>query len=798
MNVTNNLKLPQYTEEDIFDLQDINKSYDSIDKAYKEVIDFKNEIPKTNATAEVIDARGGKETLGERLNEFDEQLEHIPKYQYVDYFRFGAKGDGTTDDTEAIYNTHVWANQYNVPIRNQSGIFKLDSHKIIPVQTNCYLYGTKFIINEAKDIYFEIKSKKEKINLNIENYKNVFRTKVNAIPSLKDYENSFLYFEDSTIRTGKRYGTTQDFALQDFIVVGKGGKIVGDIQHDILNPTLIECYPFDDNNLEFNGANFDLICEGTPFKDFGIGGLLITRSNVTVNDVIMLPNHSNLHSSGSIYIGKCANVIINNSTFIPRIPKTVNTGTYGIGADRVINLQFINCNGESTSIAGGTENYWGVMGTNLIKDLLIERCNFNRVDCHFQAYNIKINNSTIGNRGITVCGGGILEITNINISALDILTLRNDYGARWNGDIIINNINWTPFSDDVISIIKAVPNGDGSHDYGYELLLAKNINIDNIKMYQLYTSINSIPILRLFDNDTFNGDYYLPNNIKIKNLSFINRYNLRGFIFSNNTHLYKFKAKNSHTYNGVNDIKTNANLTIDNVTLHDFKQSNPLSSDGLQTVGHFIIDKTVNDNIYSDPYQFCPKIIFRNLDGLILKHRGLRSYVEIDNCKCLFIDGYGYSLHSTSNICNFTKIIDSEICPAISEGAYATVSNRFSLFIAGEIDNTKLYPIYTTAYKNDLNCYKYLIDTSNRRIGKLDVFNIICNNVILKNFDLTALGLNDTDIESVLINNNNPRYSRIYGTTANRQHNDKVPFWYWDTTISKPICWNGASWFVPN
>ena len=75
MNVTNNLKLPQYTEEDIFDLQDINKAYDSIDKAYKEVIDFKNEIPKTNATAEVIDARGGKETLGGRLNEFDEQLD---------------------------------------------------------------------------------------------------------------------------------------------------------------------------------------------------------------------------------------------------------------------------------------------------------------------------------------------------------------------------------------------------------------------------------------------------------------------------------------------------------------------------------------------------------------------------------------------------------------------------------------------------------------------------------------------------------------------------------------------------
>ena len=81
MNVTNNLKLPQYTEEDIFDLQDINKAYNSIDDAYgniddtyKEIVNIKDEIPKTNATAEVINARGGKETLGKRLDEFGSQL----------------------------------------------------------------------------------------------------------------------------------------------------------------------------------------------------------------------------------------------------------------------------------------------------------------------------------------------------------------------------------------------------------------------------------------------------------------------------------------------------------------------------------------------------------------------------------------------------------------------------------------------------------------------------------------------------------------------------------------------------
>lgn len=117
MNVTNNLKLPQYTEEDIFDLQDINKAYSNIDNAYKEVIDFKNEIPKTNATAEVINARGGKETLGKRLDEFGSQLDNI-KYdcisEIVNVLDFGAYLNGKDDDSEA-FNKALRVGNVKVP-----------------------------------------------------------------------------------------------------------------------------------------------------------------------------------------------------------------------------------------------------------------------------------------------------------------------------------------------------------------------------------------------------------------------------------------------------------------------------------------------------------------------------------------------------------------------------------------------------------------------------------------------------------------------------------------------------------
>ena len=111
MNVTDNLKLPQYTGEDIFDLQDINKAYDTIDKAYgdiddtyKKVVDIKDEIPKTNATAEVINARGGKETLGKRLDEFGSQLDNITHQRLTTITpqMFGCVGDGFTDDTKGL------------------------------------------------------------------------------------------------------------------------------------------------------------------------------------------------------------------------------------------------------------------------------------------------------------------------------------------------------------------------------------------------------------------------------------------------------------------------------------------------------------------------------------------------------------------------------------------------------------------------------------------------------------------------------------------------------------------------
>ena len=102
MNKTPNLDLPQYTYDDVFDLSDINGAYKKIDETYKEISDnYKKAIGNSTISGaidnlELIDARGGFDNLGERL-------EDIEKKQTIKTpFDYGAIGDGKADDSQAL------------------------------------------------------------------------------------------------------------------------------------------------------------------------------------------------------------------------------------------------------------------------------------------------------------------------------------------------------------------------------------------------------------------------------------------------------------------------------------------------------------------------------------------------------------------------------------------------------------------------------------------------------------------------------------------------------------------------
>lgn len=82
-NKTKNLKLPQYQNDDLFDMKEVNEAYKIIDESYKEQNDNYKQAIETSTingaidNLELIDARKGKRTLGEKISEIDEELSEI-------------------------------------------------------------------------------------------------------------------------------------------------------------------------------------------------------------------------------------------------------------------------------------------------------------------------------------------------------------------------------------------------------------------------------------------------------------------------------------------------------------------------------------------------------------------------------------------------------------------------------------------------------------------------------------------------------------------------------------------------
>ena len=81
-NKTKNLKLPQYQNDDLFDMKEVNEAYKIIDESYKEQNDNYKQAIETSTingaidNLELIDARKGKRTLGEKISEIDSQLDN--------------------------------------------------------------------------------------------------------------------------------------------------------------------------------------------------------------------------------------------------------------------------------------------------------------------------------------------------------------------------------------------------------------------------------------------------------------------------------------------------------------------------------------------------------------------------------------------------------------------------------------------------------------------------------------------------------------------------------------------------
>ncbi|EPR67568.1 hypothetical protein ADICYQ_3356 [Cyclobacterium qasimii M12-11B] len=416
----------------------------------------------------------------------------------VKYSDFGAKGDGKSDDIDAIAGAHAYANEHSLKVKADDGasyyIGKKDRTAYIQTDTD---FGTATFIIDDTDVD-NLKAAVFTVSSNLKPFK------LEGITSLKRNQKkikaslpgtSLITVSNSNVKHYIRYGSNQDngSAQSDIFIVDKNGKVDMDapIIWDFDEITEIMALPIDEETLNITGGHFITIANKEESKyNYYSRNLLVNRSNVIIDGLEHKVTGEGEHGApygGFLSIRNCSYVTVKNTILtghktyktIGSAGNPVSMGTYDILVGNALNISFINCS-QTNDI--DDREYWGIMGSNYCKNLLFDNCTFSRFDAHKGVANATIRNSTLGHMGINAIGSGTLIVENSTLRGRSIINLRSDYGSTWQGELIIRNCVFIPNGGNTSSPALISGSYSGQHDFGYTSYMPEKITIENLKI----------------------------------------------------------------------------------------------------------------------------------------------------------------------------------------------------------------------------------------------------------------------------------------------------------------------------
>ena len=414
----------------------------------------------------------------------------------VRYSDFGARGDGKTDDIDAIAAAHAFANQHGLLVKaDDGGTYYIGGKERTAVIRTDTDFGTAaFIIDDT-----EVQNRNASIFM-VSSSLRPF--KLEAISSLKRNQEKIdvslpgtclITVTNSHVKHYIRFGLNQDNGSPqtDIFVVDKNGNVDMDapIIWDFDQITDITALPIDEDTLNITGGRFTTIANKAESKyTYYSRNIAIRRSNVLVDGLEHRVTGEGDHGApygGFINISDCSYVTVKNTILtghktystIGSAGKPVSMGSYDISVGRALNVSFVNCS-QTNDINDRT--YWGILGSNYCKNLLYDHCTFSRFDAHKGVANATIRNSTLGHMGINAIGSGTLTVENTTIRGRSLINLRSDYGSTWQGEFVIRNCIFVPAGGSPTSAALISGSYSGQHDFGYTCYMPERITIENL------------------------------------------------------------------------------------------------------------------------------------------------------------------------------------------------------------------------------------------------------------------------------------------------------------------------------
>lgn len=431
-------------------------------------------------------------------------IDTFTKNGYVDYESFGAKGDGSTDDIDAIAAAHMCANKLNLPVKTKgdASYYIGGKNRKAEIRTNTDFGTSKFIIDDrfvekVNEPVFVVNSTLKAVKL-----KGITSLKRNQPKIDATFEGTnVISVTNNKVKRYIRFGPNQNAgtAQTDVFIVDKNGNVDKNtpIIWDFDEISVITALPIDETVLTIKGGKFETIANAENQKtNYYSRGISVKRSNVVIDGMLHTITREGQFGApymGFIAISECAFVTVQNTTFtghktyrkIGNAGVGVSMGTYDLTANRALNISIINCK-QTNDINDPV--YWGLFASNFCKNILFDNCHFSRFDAHMGVANAIIRNSTLGHMGINAIGEGLLLIENTKVTANRMVNFRDDYGSTWNGEVIIRNSEFTPSGKNLSSVNVIIGKNDGQHDFGYVCYMPERITIENLKINDSNTS----------------------------------------------------------------------------------------------------------------------------------------------------------------------------------------------------------------------------------------------------------------------------------------------------------------------
>ena len=438
----------------------------------------------------------------------DENSSYTKNVHCVYYSDFGAVGDGIANDTEAIKAAHEYANKggHKKVVAESGKTYYLDKSAYnIYIRCDVDWTGAKFIIDDSGiassdtvksyDVFYvesaysskTFTASKSDVIKALNEAGGIDKSTITKIDLGLGYP-AILKVYNSSHKNYIRTGANKDGGQYQFevVLVDEYGNIDPStpFMFDYDKITSIYAYRVDESPLSIVGGEFTTIANKTSVNLSYRRGIKITRSNVTITGLkhyIVGEGETGSPYTSFVGIEDSNNITFDGCVFTGRKTYYVGTtgsGSYEFSSNYSTNVTWLNCSQSNLFDESGkplNNDVWGVMASSHSKNLKFDGCTLNRFDAHHGVLNTEIVNSKLNH--IRIVGAGTLLIEDSEIYGSTLISLREDYGAFWHGDVIIRNV--TMKTDSTVTVFGL---SWYNHDFGYQTALPENILIDGLKI----------------------------------------------------------------------------------------------------------------------------------------------------------------------------------------------------------------------------------------------------------------------------------------------------------------------------